>query len=470
MAIIAAFEQGSEPMNIPLNSARARDIASQVHPQTNLLKHSEEGALVVESGDGIYIRDDDGNRYIETVSGLWCASLGFANERLAKVAYEQMRTLGFYHSFRNKANTPSIDLAEALLALAPVPMSKAVFQCSGSEANDTAIKLVWYYHNALGKPEKKKIIGRRKGYHGSTIGAVSLSGKPDMHAEFDLPVSPRFLHVDPPHHYRFAQPGESEDDFATRMADELEALILEEGPETVAAFFAEPVMGAGGGLVPPATYFAKVQAVLAKYEVLFVADEVICGFGRTGNWWGSQTFDLRPDIITCAKALSGAFQPISAILIGEKIYQAMLEESRKVGIFAHGFTFAGHPVAAAVARETLRIYEEDDIIGHVQRIAPHFQAAVRALGARDNVDDIHGVGLLASLELVTDKATKATFPAEAGLGDRIEQAAYRNGLILRNIGDRIALAPPLIITEEQIDEMMTRVAKVIDEVTAEIRG
>ncbi len=457
-------------MNIPLNSNRARDIASQVHPQTNLLKHSQDGALIVESGEGIYIKDDDGKAYMETISGLWCASLGFANERLAKVAYEQMRSLGFYHSFRNKANAPSIDLAEALLALAPVPMSKAVFQCSGSEANDTAIKLVWYYQNALGRTEKKKIIGRRKGYHGSTIGAVSLSGKPDMHAEFDLPVSPRFLHVDPPHHYRFAHDGESEDAFATRMADELEAKILEEGPETVAAFFAEPVMGAGGGLVPPATYFEKVQAVLARHDVLFVADEVICGFGRTGNWWGSQTFDLKPDIITCAKALSGAFQPISAILIGEKIYQAMLEESRKVGVFAHGFTFAGHPVAAAVARETLRIYEEDDVIGHVQRIAPHFQAAVRSLGDHAHVDDIHGVGLLASFELVADRATKAPFPTDAGLGDKIEQAAYRNGLILRNIGDRIALAPPLIIQEAEIDEMLSRVRRVVDEVAAEVSG
>ncbi len=457
-------------MNIPLNSARARDIASQVHPQTDLVKHSREGPLVIESGDGIYVRDDDGNAYIETVSGLWCASLGFANERLARVAYEQMRILGFYHSFRNKANPPSIDLAEALLALAPVAMSKVVFQCSGSEANDTAIKLVWYYHNAVGKPEKKKVIGRHKGYHGSTIAATSLSGKPDMHAEFDLPVSPRFLHVDPPHHYRYAQEGESEDAFATRMADELEALIVAEGPETVAAFFAEPVMGAGGGLVPPQTYFDKVQTVLARHEVLFVVDEVICGFGRTGNWWGSQTFDLRPDIITCAKALSGAFQPISAILIGEKIYQAMLEESRKVGIFAHGFTFAGHPVAAAVARETLRIYQEDDIIGHVRAVAPRFQAAIRALASHDNVDDVMGVGLLASVELVVDKASKAPFPKEAGLADRIEQAAYRNGLILRNVGDRLAFAPPLIITEDQIDDLAARVARVIDEVTGEILG
>jgi 4-aminobutyrate---pyruvate transaminase len=339
------------------NSIHARDIAHFVHPQTNLARHEEQGPVVITRGEGIYVYDEEGREYLEGAAGLWCASLGFNNERLAKVAFEQMTRLGYYHSYRHNGHEPGIDLAERLIKIAPVAMSKALFQCSGSEANDTAIKLAWYYHAAIGKPEKRKIIGRKMAYHGSTCAAISASGKPDMHADFGLPLPP-FRHTEFPHYYRCHEEGESEEKFATRMADALEALIIEEGPETVAAFIAEPVMGAGGAILPPETYFAKIQAVLDKYEVLFIADEVICGFGRTGNMWGSETFDLKPDMITCAKALSAAKQPISALLINEKIYQAMLVESRKLGNFAHGYTYWAHPVAAAVALEVQRIYEE----------------------------------------------------------------------------------------------------------------
>ncbi|MDP6709471.1 MAG: aminotransferase, partial [Alphaproteobacteria bacterium] len=433
-------------MNIALNSPSARDIAHHIHPQTDLVRLKDEGPLLMERGEGIRVIDEDGKAYIDTVAGLWCASLGFSSERLARVAYEQMRRLGYYHTFRQRGNLTSVDLAEKLLGIAPVPMSKVLFQCSGSEANDTAIKLVWYYHNAIGKPEKCKIVGRQKGYHGSTIAAVSLSGKPDMHQDFNLPL-PGFLHTDCPHYYRFAEDGESEEDFATRMADSLERLILAEGPETVAAFFAEPVMGGGGALIPPRTYFEKVQAVLAKYEVLFVADEVICGFGRTGNMWGSQTFDLKPDMITCAKALSAAFQPISAVMISEPIYQAMLTESAKVGSFAHGYTHAGHPVATAVALEALKIYEEEDIVAQVRATAPRFQDGLARLGAHPLIGDVKGVGLVCGLEMVADKATKESFPAETKLAGRLEAAGKQNGIILRTVGDRIAFSPPLIISE-----------------------
>ncbi len=454
-------------MNIALNSASARDIAHHIHPQTNLAALKEDGPLLIAKGEGVRIFDEDGNAYIDTVAGLWCASLGFASERLALVAYEQMRKLGFYHTFRQRGNLPSVDLAEKLLSIAPVPMSKVLFQCSGSEANDTAIKLAWYYHNAIGKPEKCKIIGRAKGYHGNTIAAVSLSGKPDMHQEFNLPL-PGFLHTDCPHHYRFALDDESEEDFATRMAGNLETLILAEGPETVAAFFAEPMMGAGGALIPPRTYFEKIQAVLRKYEILFVADEVICGFGRTGNMWGSQTFDLKPDMISCAKALSGAFQPISAVMISESIYQAMLTESEKVGSFAHGYTHAGHPVAAAVALETLRIYEEEDIVGHVQAVAPRFQDGLARLGAHPLIGEVKGVGLACGVEMVADKASKESFPAELKLAGRLEETGKRNGLILRTVGDRIAFSPPLIISGAEIDELLQRFERTLDEVAAEV--
>ena len=456
-------------MNVPLNSAAARDIANQVHPQTNLRLHQEEGPLIITRGEGVRVFDEDGNEYIETVAGLWCAALGFnASERIARVAYEQLKNLGFYHSYRQRAVLSSIDLAEKLIQIAPVPMSKALFFSSGSEANDTAIKLAWYYHHAIGKPEKRKIIGRQMGYHGSTIGAVSVSGKPDMHADFNLPL-PDFRHADYPHYYIFHEDGESEEDFATRMADNLETLILEEGPETVAAFFAEPVMGAGGAVLPPKSYFEKVQAVLRKYEVLFVADEVICGFGRTGNWWGSQTFDLEPDMISCAKALSAAFQPISGLLINEKVYQALLSQSDKLGSFAHGSTYTGHPVCAAVAREVIAIYEEMDIIGHVGRVGPHMMAGLKSLLDHPLVGDVSGVGLITGVELVRDKARRLRFDAGAGVGKRIDAHAKEQGLILRVVGDRLVFAPPLIITEDEVDEMIARLKPALDATWAEVR-
>ena len=362
------------------NSVQARDIASIVHPQTNLAKHLEDGPTVIGKGQGCYIYDDNGTAFLDTAAGLWCASLGYASERLARVAYEQMRKLGYYHLYRGTTNEPGVDLAEKLLSIAPVPMSKVLFQCSGSEANDTAIKLVWYYHAAIGKPQKRKIIGRVMGYHGSTTASISASGKADMHADFGLPL-PGFLHTEYPHYYRNHVDGESEEQYATRLADAFEQLILREGPDTVGAFIAEPVMGAGGGLTPPRTYWDKMQAVMRKYDLLFIADEVICGFGRTGNMWGSQTYDLKPDMISCAKALSAGMQPISATIINQRVFDAMVDESRKLGNFAHGFTYAGHPVTTAVALETLKIYDEMDMLGHVRRVGAHLQQAVAPLRA-----------------------------------------------------------------------------------------
>lgn len=456
-------------MNLPVNSAAARDIENQIHPNTNLRLHREIGPSIVSRGEGIRIYDDEGNDYIETVAGLWCASLGFsASERIARVAYDQMRKLGYYHAYRHSATEPGIELAETLMRLAPVPMSKALFFSSGSEANDTAIKLVWYYHNAIGKPEKKKIIGRERGYHGNTVASVSVSGQPHMVADFDLPL-PGFFHTDNPNYYRGHHDGESEAEFSTRMADNLETLILAEGPETVAAFFGEPVQGGGGAITPPETYWAKIQAVLKKYDILFIADEVICGFGRTGNWWGSQTFDLQPDMITSAKALSAAFQPISALMVNEKVYQAMLDESDKLGSFAHGSTYTGHPVAAAVAREVIRIYEETDIVAHARRVGGHLLARLQQLEAHPLVGNVNGVGLLTGVELVRDKASHALFDAKVGVGKRMDQHGHANGLVLRVIGDRIVFAPPLIITEDEVDETIARFTRALDATWAEVK-
>lgn len=448
------------------NSIESRDIASLLHHQTNLSQHEVNGPTVMMSGKGIYVHD--GNReYIDSNGGLWCASLGFASERLAKVAYEQMRTLGFYHTFRSRSNTPSIELAEELLRIAPVKMSKVTLQSSGSEANDTAIKLVWYYHAAIGKPEKRKIIGRRMSYHGNTCAVASATGRPDMHVDFGLPL-PGFFHTEFPHYYRFKLDGETEEEFATRMADALEALILREGPETVGGFIAEPVMGAGGAVMPPKTYFAKIQAVLKKYDILFIADEVICGFGRTGNMWGCQTYDLKPDMISCAKALAAAMQPISALFINEKVYRALVSQSEKLGNFAHGYTYSGHPVAAAVALETLKIYDEINMISHVRAVGPYMQKMFKRLADHELVGDVRGVGLMTGVELVADKKSRKQFDQSWKVGSIVGKFAEENGLIVRVIGDTIAFAPALMVTEAEIDEILRRFEKALDETAADI--
>ncbi|SOD22290.1 4-aminobutyrate---pyruvate transaminase [Variovorax sp. YR752] len=445
--------------NAALQSAHAEraanDIAAHLHPFTNLAAHPQVDPLVIERGDGIYVQDDQGHRYLEAMSGLWCVSLGFSNARLAKAGSEALHTLPCYHTFNHRSNAAAIALAEKLIAMAPVPMSKVFFANSGSEANDTAVKLVWYYHNAIGKPAKKKIIARRNAYHGVTVAAASLSGLVPNHRDFDLPID-RILHVDCPHHYRYAEPGETEEAFATRLADALEQRILAEGPDTVGAFIAEPVMGAGGVLVPPATYFEKVQAVLRKYEVLLIADEVICGFCRTGEMFGSTTFGLRPDILTAAKALSSGYVPISAVMVSEQVHAAVAANSGKIGTFGHGFTYSGHPVTAAVALETLRIYEEEKVLAHVQSLAPQFQAGLRRYAALPHVGEVRGVGLIGAIELAADPATRTPFDPAMKAGARLAELALQEGLIVRAMGDAVAFCPPLIITPAQVDEMFER--------------
>ncbi|WP_342643879.1 aspartate aminotransferase family protein [Rhodoligotrophos ferricapiens] len=449
-------------MNDHPNSIRARDIAHVLHPYTNAQVHQKEGPLVITRGEGIYVFDDDGNRYIEALAGLFCASLGFSEERLVEAAARQMRTLPFYHTFGHKSNEPVVELAERLLALAPVPMSKVFFANSGSEANDTAMKLVWYYHNALGKPAKKKIISRMKAYHGVTIASASLTGLPNNHRDFDLPI-PQVLHTDCPGYYRFGKLGETEDDFATRCAQSLEDLIEREGADTIGAFIAEPVMVSGGCIVPPRGYFDKIQKVLRKHDILLIADEVICGFGRTGNMFGCETFGLQPDMMTMAKQLSAAYQPISALMINEKIYQAVVDESGKIGTFGHGFTYSGHPVAAAVALETLKIYEERDILGHVRRVAPVFQDRLRELGEHPLVGEARGVGLVGTMELVKDRASKETFDPAVGVAAYAGKRAQAHGVITRSIGDNFNFCPPLIITEAQINELMDKAKLALDD-------
>jgi 4-aminobutyrate--pyruvate transaminase len=452
------------------NSAAARDIANALHPYTDLKAHLETGPMIISRGEGVRVWDEQGKSYIESVAGLWCAALGFSNERLVQAAAAQMRKLPFYHSFTAKSHEPMIDLSEMLIQRAPVPMSKVMFANSGSEANDTAIKMVWYFNNAVGRPKKKKIIGRIKGYHGITLASASLTGIPVNHRSFDVPLA-GFVHTVNPHHYHGAHPGESEEAFATRCAEELEKLILAEDPDTVAAMWAEPVMGAGGVIVPPRSYFEKIQAVLKKHDILLVADEVICGFWRTGNYWGTETFNMRPDIITCAKALSSSYLPISAIMVNERVFQGLAEESHVIGTFGHGFTYSGHPVAAAVAVETLKIYDEMRIGEHVRTVGAHMQREMRRRFAHhDLVGEVRGVGLIGAIELVADKAARKNFDPGQKIGARLTKLVEANGVIGRTLSnDVLAFSPPLIITEPEIDEMLDGVGRALDELAVQLR-
>ena len=448
------------------NSAASRDIAYVLHPYTNLERHKTVGPQVISKGKGIWVYDEDGKPYIEGMAGLWCTSLGFNEPRLVEAATRQLKALPFYHVFAAKSHNPAIDLAERLIEMAPVPMSKVFFANSGSEANDTAIKMIWYYNNALGRPEKKKIISRMKAYHGVTIASASLTGLPFNHRSFDLPID-GILHTDCPHYYRFAEKGESEEEFASRLAASLEDLIEREGPETIAAFFAEPVMGAGGVIVPPKSYFEKIQPILKKHDILFVVDEVICGFGRTGNMFATETFRLDPDIITVAKALSSAYLPISALLISEDVAEAIYRQSGEIGTFGHGFTYSAHPVSAAVAVETLKIYEERDTVGHVRSVMGRFQDGLRAFADHPLVGEVRGVGLVAGVEMVRDKATKESFQPSDGVGNYFASQALEHGLIIRAIpGDTITLCPPLIITGDEIDDLLGRFGKTLDDTAA----
>ncbi len=448
-------------MTEQLSPAARSDIEHHLHSYTNLPQHEQTGPLVLSHGKGIYVYDEQGREFIEGLAGLWCTSLGFGEDALVEAATEQMRKLPYYHTFASSGTEPPVKLAERLKVIAPTPMSKVYFTNSGSEANDTVVKMVWYYNNSVGRPQKKKIISRIKGYHGVTVASASLTGIPINHDDFDLPIA-NILHTDCPHHYRYAEPGESEEDFATRLADNLDKMIKAEGPDTVAAFIAEPVMGAGGVIVPPATYFEKIQAVLKKHDVLMIADEVICGFGRTGNFWGSETFNIEPDILVCSKALSSGYLPISAVLINEAIYQGLVDESRKIGVFGHGFTQSGNPICAAVALRTLELMEERNIVEHARSLAPHFQEKLRAFADHPLVGEARGIGLLGAVELVADKDKKTPFDPAKKVGYSLMGRAREQGLIIRCLGDVAVFCPPLIIDETQIDELFERFSRALD--------
>ena len=453
----------------PLSNLAVRDIETLVHPYTNLATLRETGPLIIERGEGVFVYDTEGKSYIEGMAGLWCTALGYGNEELVEAAAAQMRKLSFAHLFTAKSHDPAIELAERLKEIAPVPTSKVFFCSSGSEANDSQIKLVWYLNNALGRPRKKKIISRRKAYHGVTVVAASLTGLANNHLDFDLPIA-GILHASCPHHYRFAHPGETEQEFARRLAGELDELIRSEDPDTVAAFIAEPVMGAGGVIVPPEGYFQEIMKVCRAYDVYIISDEVICGFGRLGTMFGCTALGFEPHSITVAKALTSAYVPLAALTVPEAAYKAMLDESRKIGTFGHGFTYSGHPVAAAVALKALDIYARERIAEQAARKAPQLQGRLAALGEHPLVGEARGIGLVGGVELVADKKTKRSFEPKAGVGARAVRYAEEEGLILRSLlGDILSICPPLIIAPAEIDELFDRLERALDRTLAWVK-
>ncbi len=448
------------PTQLPLSNMQVRDARSVLHPFTALHKLKDTGSLVVSEGKGIYIYDSQGREYIEGMSGLWCAGLGFGDRELIEAGKEQLDKLPYYHLFTGRTCEPAVELAEKLKDLSPVPMSHVFFTGSGSEANDTQVKLVWYYNNALGRPEKKKIISRVKAYHGVTVMAGSLTGLAGVHGDFDLPVD-RVLHTDCPHYYRFGEAGESEVEFLDRVVASLEKLIESEGAHTIAAMIAEPVMGAGGVLLPPENYFPAIQEVLKRHDILLICDEVITGFGRTGNWWGAETYNIKPDLISCAKQLTSAYAPLGAVMVPEKIMSALESQSEKLGTFGHGFTYGGHPLGCAMGIKAIEIYQNRNIVEKVRSIAPLFEKRMRALDELSLVGETRCVGLVGGIELVKDKTTKTSFEPKSGVGVKAVGFAEAEGLIVRPIGDTIALCPPMIISETELNELFDRLERAL---------
>lgn len=444
----------------PLSNMQMRDAQSVLHPYTNLHTHKQTGSLVISEGKGIHVFDSQGKEYIEGMSGLWCAGLGFGDEELIEAGKEQLDKLPFYHLFSGRTTEPAIELAEELKKIAPNDASHVFFTSSGSEANDTQVKLAWYYNNALGRPEKKKIISRTKAYHGVTIVSGSLTGLPNNHRDFDLPVD-RILHTDCPHYYRYGASEENETAFMAKLVQSLEELIEREGGETIAAMIAEPVMGAGGVIVPPDGYFPAIKAVLARHDILLIADEVITGFGRTGAWWGSETLDVQPDLVSCAKQLTAAYAPLGAIMVPPKIMEALEAQSEKIGVFGHGFTYGGHPLSCAMGVKAIEIYQDRGVVDHVKQVAKPFERRMKKIEDLPYVGEARCCGLVGGVELVSDKRTREPFEPSMAVGAKTVAFAQEEGLIVRPIGDTVALCPPMIITEDQLHEMFDRLERAL---------
>ena len=452
--------------HLPTAELQALDAAHHMHPFTHGTPLNQKGVRIMTSAKGVFLTDSEGHKIIDAMAGLWCVNIGYGREEIAQVAADQMRNLSFYNTFFQTSHVPAIMLSKRLADLTPGDLNHVFYNGSGSDSNDTNIRMVRHFWAAQGKPSKQIIISRWNGYHGSTMGAGSLGGMKGMHAQGGLPI-PGIVHINQP--YWWGEGGEmSPEDFGRARARELADKIAELGEDNVAAFIAEPIQGAGGVIIPPETYWPEIKAICDAHEILLIADEVITGFGRTGNWFGSETVGIQPDIMTVAKGITSGYIPLGASIVSDKVAQVIND----AGEFNHGYTYAAHPVAAAVALENLRILDEDGVIATAARdTAPYLAAQWGALNDHPLVDDARTVGMMGSLALTPDKASRAKFAADEGTAGYIcRERCFANDLVMRHVGDRMVIAPPLVITKAEIDIFISRAVKALDETHAKLKA
>ena len=456
----------------PNDSLKDLDRKSFFHPFSSLGTHEKNGAEIFVQGKGSTLIDSNGKRYLDGIAGLWCVNIGYGNEEMANAISEQATKLAYYQTLTSYGTDIAAEYAARLIDISPVPMSKVFFGSSGSDANDTMVKIVWSYHNYLGKPDKKKIISRKHGYHGSTIFAGGLTGFSNLHNNFDLPIT-RTLHTSSTHPLWDKEEKSDMAEFVNKLVNNLENLIIAEGPETIGAFIAEPIMAGGGVLIPPLGYFEKIQEILTKYEILFIADEVVTGFGRTGEMFGTQAFNLKPDLITLAKGITSGYVPLSACLISEKIWQTLVTGSASAGAYGHGYTYSGHPLAMKAAMVNLDIIERDNLLSNVATRGNQLLTELKAaLEQHEFVGDIRGYGLLSAVEFVKKRSPLTPFDLKFRVAARIARKAFENGLIVRPLSESstIAFSPTFVVTDSEIGEMVEKFVNSVDTVFLELRS
>jgi putrescine---pyruvate transaminase len=445
---------------------QAADARHHIHPFTDAAALAAKGARVIVRAEGVWIEDSEGHRILDGMAGLWCVNVGYGNRELAEAGYKALLDLPYYNAFFQTTHPHAVELSAKLASITPPGLDRVLFANSGSEANDTIIKLTRYYWNLQGKPKKKIMIGRKLGYHGVTLGAASLSGLTPLHPQWDLPL-PGFVHVDAP--YWYGEGGDlSPQEFGLKAARSLEAKILELGAENVAAFIGEPIQGAGGVIIPPDSYWPEVQRICAEHDILLIADEVICGFGRTGKWFGCDSFNIKPDFMTLAKGLSSGYIPISAVMLGARVGDAIANANEEL---VHGYTYSGHPVACAVALKNIEILERDKLVEKAGNdIGPYLQDGLGSLRDHPLVGEVRGMGMIGAVELVADKAARKHFVPQLDVGMRCRNHCFSNDLIMRAIRDIMVVSPPLTITRAEVDELIRRARRCLDLTAKEISG
>ena len=442
------------------------DRQSVLHPWTSIAEHAKSGPLMITRGEGARLWDRNGREYIDGLAGLWCVDIGYGRREVADAIAAQARKLPYYHQFFSMANEPSATLAARLIEMAPWPIRRVFFGLSGSDANDSQFKIAWLYQSLRGKASKRKIIAHQRGYHGITTAAASATGLPPAHARFGLPL-PGFLHVRTPYPYREAEVVPSQGSFVSQLAEELDGLIRREGADTVAAFIAEPVLGAGGVIVPPPDYYRAVQEVLRRHDVLFIADEVIAGFGRLGRPFGSQVFGIEPDLVTVAKGLTSGYAPLSACLVSERVWSVLEGEAEAMQIFGHGFTYSGHPLCTAAALANLDVMEGEKLFARAAEFGDYLAGRLDALfGDHPQVGEVRSLGLIGAVEVVEDRASGRSFAAERKVGPRVFRRCLEKGIIVRAIGDVVAFCPPYVIERDELDTVLEGCRESLDEILA----